>query len=137
MNLWPVEHFCPPFFSRSALIWKKTGDKSVQLVRGSFLSKYFLQNPYFRYKYIYFCYHSSSASCTWKLNRPSKPEDISFEQPITQTALPHCIAIDILWNRKKVDNFSPEASWIFCWSACLKSYVLEFDNSKNISTNFV
>ena len=47
MNLWPVEHFCPPFFSRSALIWKKTGDKSVQLVRGSFLSMYFLQNPYF------------------------------------------------------------------------------------------
>ena len=33
--------------SRSVLIWKKTGDKSVQLVRGSFLSKYFLQNPYF------------------------------------------------------------------------------------------
>ena len=26
---------------------EKTGDKSVQLVRGSFLSKYFLQNPYF------------------------------------------------------------------------------------------
>ena len=34
-------------FSRSALIWKKTGDTSVQLVRGSFLLKYFLQNPYF------------------------------------------------------------------------------------------
>ena len=37
------EHFCPPFFSRSvlitALIWKKMGDKSVQLVRGSFLPK--------------------------------------------------------------------------------------------------
>ena len=32
----------------SVLIWKKTGDKSVQLVRGSFLSKYFLQNPYFK-----------------------------------------------------------------------------------------
>ena len=39
-----------PVFSRSALIWKKTGpcrDKSVQLVRGSFLLMYFLQNPYF------------------------------------------------------------------------------------------
>ena len=47
MNLWPVEHFCPPVFSREALIWKKMGDKSVQLVKGSFLSKYFLQNPYF------------------------------------------------------------------------------------------
>ena len=35
-------------FSRSALIWKKTGDKSSQLVRGSFLSKYFLQNAYFK-----------------------------------------------------------------------------------------
>ena len=28
-------------------IWKKTENKSVQLVRGSFLLKYFLQNPYF------------------------------------------------------------------------------------------
>ena len=58
-------------------------------------------------------YHSTSASCTWKLNRPSKPEDLFFGQPITQTALPRCIAIDILLNRKKVDNFSPVASWIF------------------------
>ena len=47
MNLWPVEHFFPPFFSRLALIWKKTGEKSVQLVRGSFFRKYFLWNPYF------------------------------------------------------------------------------------------
>ena len=31
----------------SVLIWKKTKDKSVQLVRGSFLSKHFLLNPYF------------------------------------------------------------------------------------------
>ena len=23
MNLWPVEHFCPPFFSRSALNWSE------------------------------------------------------------------------------------------------------------------
>ena len=76
MNLWPVEHFFPPFFSRSvliggkfiftkksitrfafqcnfnqsALIWKKTGEKSVQLVRGSFFQEYFLWNPYFREK---------------------------------------------------------------------------------------
>ena len=74
MNLWPVEHFFPPFFSRSvliggkfiftkksitrfafqcnfnqsALIWKKTGGKSVQLVRGLFFRKYFLWNPYFK-----------------------------------------------------------------------------------------
>ena len=73
MKLWRVEHFFPPFFSRSvliggkfiftkksitrfafqcnfnqwALIWKKTGGKSVQLVRGSFFWKYFLWNPYF------------------------------------------------------------------------------------------
>ena len=52
MNLWPVEHFCAPFFSRSLLIWKITGDKSVQLVRNSFLSKYFLQNPYFSYPFL-------------------------------------------------------------------------------------
>ena len=36
-----------------------------------------------------------------------------FWQPITQTALPRCIAIDILWNRWKVDNFLPVASWLF------------------------
>ena len=50
MNLWPVEHFFPPFFSRSALIstdLEKNGGKSVQLVRGSFFQKYFLWNPYF------------------------------------------------------------------------------------------
>ena len=73
MKLWQVEHFFPPFFSRSvligwkfiftkksitrfafqcnfnqsALIWKKTGEKSVQLVRVSFFRKYFLWNPYF------------------------------------------------------------------------------------------
>ena len=56
MNLWPVEHFFPRFFPDqhwSALIWKKTGDKSVQLVRGSFLSKYFLQNSYFKCDQIF------------------------------------------------------------------------------------
>ena len=73
MQLWRVEHFFPPFFSRSvliggkfiftkksitrfafqcnfnqsALIWKKTGEKSVQLVRVSFFRNYFLWNPYF------------------------------------------------------------------------------------------
>ena len=39
--------------------------------------------------------------CIWKLNRPSKPVDIFFGHPLTQTALPCCIAIDILWNKKK------------------------------------
>ena len=42
--------FSPVFFqisTESALIWKKTGEKSVQLVRGSFFRKYFLWNPYF------------------------------------------------------------------------------------------
>ena len=34
MNLWPVEHVCPHFFSRSALIWKK---KVRTKVRGSFV----------------------------------------------------------------------------------------------------
>ena len=65
------------------------------------------------YKYIniYFFNHSNSASFTWKLNRPSKPKDLFYGNPIIQTALPRCI--DILWNRKKVDNFSPVASWIF------------------------
>ena len=33
MNLWPVEHFFPPFFFHisieSALIWKKRGKKAV------------------------------------------------------------------------------------------------------------
>ena len=73
VKLWRVEHFFPPFFSRSmliggkfifykkihykickccnfnqsALIWKKTGEKSVQLVRVSLFWKYFLWNPYF------------------------------------------------------------------------------------------
>ena len=35
---------------------------------------------------MFFSYHSTSDSCTWKLNRPSKPEDIFFGQSITQTA---------------------------------------------------
>ena len=47
MNLWPVEHFVLGFFQISTYMGKKTEDISVQLVRGSFLSKYFLQNPYF------------------------------------------------------------------------------------------
>ena len=49
--------------------------------------------------YTYCIYHSSSASCTWNLNRPSKPEDWSFTQVVTQIALPRCIAID--WIDKK------------------------------------
>ena len=34
-------------------------------------------------KYIILFYHSSSASCTWKLKRPSRPGDVSFTQPWT------------------------------------------------------
>ena len=30
---------------------------------------------------------------------------IFWTQSILQTALPYCIAIDKLWNRKEVDNF--------------------------------
>ena len=41
-------------------------------------------------------------------------------QPITQAALPCCIAIEILWNRKKVDIFSLVVSWIFL-PICLTS----------------
>ena len=43
MKLWPVEHFCPHFFSGSALIstdLEKSEDKIVQLVRVSFVPKY-------------------------------------------------------------------------------------------------
>ena len=58
-----------------------------------------------------FFYHGTSASCIWELNRSSKPVDIFLGQPITQTALSRCMAIDILWNRKKEDSFSPVASW--------------------------
>ena len=47
--------------------------------------------------YILFFYHSSSASCTWKLNSPSRPEDLSFTQPITQTALPFCMIFTYGW----------------------------------------
>ena len=47
MHLLPVEHFFPPFFSISVLIWKKTEEKIVQLVRGASFRGDFLQNPYF------------------------------------------------------------------------------------------
>ena len=40
MNLWPVERFFPQFLARLVLIWPKSEDKSVQLVRGSFVLKY-------------------------------------------------------------------------------------------------
>ena len=66
MNLWPVEHFFPPFFSRSALIWKKTGEKSVQLVRGSFFRKYFLWNPYFNWKTLPRVSHKMDFSIPFK-----------------------------------------------------------------------
>ena len=42
------------FFQISTDLEKK-GDKSVQLVRRSFLSKYFLQNPYFSDYRISWC----------------------------------------------------------------------------------
>ena len=35
------------------------------------------------------------------LKRGTPADDLYFGQPITQTALPFCIAIDILWNLKK------------------------------------
>ena len=79
-----------------------------------------------RYKYKS-VYRSSSASCTLKLNRPSKPVYFSFGQLITQTPLPRCIAINILWNRKKVDNFSPVASWII-----FADLLWYYDNKENI-----
>ena len=44
---------CLPIFSRSVLIWKKSGDKSVRLVRGSFFRKYFLWNPYFKGSFFF------------------------------------------------------------------------------------
>ena len=53
MNLWPVEHFFPPFFFPDQCCFsadlEKTGEKSVQLARGSFFRKYFLWNPYFSF----------------------------------------------------------------------------------------
>jgi hypothetical protein len=39
MNLWPVEHFFPHFLAGLALIRPKSEEKSVQLLRGSFLPK--------------------------------------------------------------------------------------------------
>ena len=58
-------------------------------------------------------YHSFSASCTWKLNRPSKPEDVFFGQPIRQTALPCCITnifldFSFITNLKKSGNKNGE-----------------------------
>ena len=54
MKLWSVEHFWLTFFQDQLQIsagLEKKWAKSVQLVRGSFLLKYFLQNPYFS-KYL-------------------------------------------------------------------------------------
>ena len=37
LNLWPVEHFCPPFFSTSPLMWKKVFNWSdVHFYRSNF-----------------------------------------------------------------------------------------------------
>ena len=82
MNLWPVEHFCPPFFSRSVLIWKKTGDKSVQLVRGSFLSNYFLKIHTFVDYHFYsttFDIEALVDSHVW-ISEPKFPKDPSVWQ---------------------------------------------------------
>ena len=102
MNLWPVEHFFPPFFfqisadwwkiyfykkihykickccnfNQSALIWKKTGGKSVQLVRVSLFRKYFLWNPYFSSSLKSVYTFMSGIFCLWILmglvKRPEK-----------------------------------------------------------------
>ena len=40
-----------------------------------------------------FFYQSSLASCTWKLNRPSKPEDFSFTQVVFIQSLVHELVI--------------------------------------------
>ena len=42
MNLWPVEHFCFPFW-----IWKKGGTKVFNWSEVHFYRSNFLQNPYF------------------------------------------------------------------------------------------
>ena len=39
--------FVKGYFVKNESLTSRQGGKSVQLVRGSFLSKYFLQNPYF------------------------------------------------------------------------------------------
>ena len=38
MNLWPVEHFFPPFFSRSVLLFGSTSYKIHNLVVNRFLA---------------------------------------------------------------------------------------------------
>ena len=53
MNLWPVQHFCLHFFSRSALIWCWSGKKvKTKVFNWSEVHLYqsnFLQNSYFSY----------------------------------------------------------------------------------------
>ena len=113
MNLWPVEHFCPQFFSRSVLTWKKTGDKSVQLVRGSFISKYFLQNPYFTYFLctLYIGYDiqryqtKKKRVCLSKFgSRWVKPAHI-FWMEIPTVNFEHCLWHEILLQARIVANY--------------------------------
>ena len=53
MNLWPVEHYCPHLFSRSALIWTKSEEKVFNWSEVHFYRSSFLQNPYFSRKMTY------------------------------------------------------------------------------------
>ena len=69
MQLWPVEHFFSHFFSRSVLIWKKSEENRIQLVRGS------LQNPYFRSRDKYLC-----SWCWLDLGNSIKPWITYFNQ---------------------------------------------------------
>ena len=57
VNLWPVEHFCPP---------KKTGDKVFNWPEVHFYGSNFLQNPY----YVYFIntYYMMIQIPDWRLN---------------------------------------------------------------------
>ena len=49
MNLWPVEPFCPHFFSRSVLIWKKVRTNGFNWSEIHLYGSNFLQNPYFKW----------------------------------------------------------------------------------------
>ena len=47
MNLWPVEHFCPPFFPDQCWSGKKRRTKVFNWSEVHFYRSNFLQNPYF------------------------------------------------------------------------------------------
>ena len=54
-----------------------------------------VQCTYIFYLYIYF-FLNDTPFYIYCLIRPSRPDDVFFGQPLTQTALPFCIAIEIL-----------------------------------------